>query len=171
MLAGRQGGLACMAGSLSVDLRRSVVGVIEGGLLSCRATAQRFSVSAPSTSRWRAQERREGISATPRRGGSWKWRLTLASLILRLQADGRLALLGGVEPDRRPRVGDTITPADDPLPEHKGAGPDRAGETRPPWRWPPRIARQAGPDRQGAHAVPRPAGSQRPMYQGPACRR
>ena len=54
-----------MAGSLSVDLRRSVVGVIEGGLLSCRATAQRFSVSAPSTSRWRAQERREGISATP----------------------------------------------------------------------------------------------------------
>src|SRR5277367_4369308 len=48
-----------MARSLSVDLRRRVVGAIEGGL-SCRAAAQRFGVSASSAIRWRAQERREG---------------------------------------------------------------------------------------------------------------
>ena len=36
-----------MARSLSVDLRRRVVGAIEGGL-SCRAAAQRFGVSASS---------------------------------------------------------------------------------------------------------------------------
>ena len=48
-----------MARSLSVDLRRRVVGAIEGGS-SCRAAAQRFGVSASSAIRWRAQERREG---------------------------------------------------------------------------------------------------------------
>jgi hypothetical protein len=42
--------LACMARSLSVDLRRRVVGAIEGGL-SCRAAAQRFGVSAHSTAK------------------------------------------------------------------------------------------------------------------------
>jgi transposase-like protein len=48
-----------MARSLSVDLRRRVVGAIEGGS-SCRAAAQRFGVGASSAIRWRAQERREG---------------------------------------------------------------------------------------------------------------
>ena len=48
-----------MARSLSVDLRRRVVGAIEGGL-SCRAAAERFGVSASSAIRWRAMERREG---------------------------------------------------------------------------------------------------------------
>ena len=56
-----------MARSLSVDLRRRVVGAIEGGL-SCRAAAQRFGVSASSAIRWRAMERRDG-DVTPRRQG------------------------------------------------------------------------------------------------------
>src|ERR1700690_740003 len=59
--------LACMARSLSVDLRRRVVGAIEGGL-SCRAAAERFGVSASSAIRWRAQKRRQG-NITPRRQG------------------------------------------------------------------------------------------------------
>ena len=57
-----------MARSLSVDLRRRVVGAIEGGL-SCRAAAQRFGVSASSAIRWRAQERREGDIRPKRQGG------------------------------------------------------------------------------------------------------
>ena len=57
-----------MARSLSVDLRRRVVGAIEGGL-SCRAAAQRFGVSAASAIRWRAQERREGDVRPKRQGG------------------------------------------------------------------------------------------------------
>jgi transposase-like protein len=57
-----------MARSLSVDLRRRVVGAIEGGL-SCRAAAQRFGVSASSAIRWRAQERREGDVRPKRQGG------------------------------------------------------------------------------------------------------
>ena len=57
-----------MARSLSVDLRRRVVGAIEGGL-SCRAAAQRFGVSASSAIRWRAQERREGDLRPKRQGG------------------------------------------------------------------------------------------------------
>jgi transposase len=56
-----------MARSLSVDLRRRVVGAIEGGL-SCRAAAQRFGVSASSAIRWRAMERREGDVSLKRRG-------------------------------------------------------------------------------------------------------
>ena len=60
--------LACMARSLSVDLRRRVVGAIEGGL-SCRAAAQRFGVSASSAIRWRAMERREGDIRPKRQGG------------------------------------------------------------------------------------------------------
>jgi transposase len=58
-----------MARSLSVDLRRRVVGAIEGGL-SCRAAAQRFGVSASSAIRWRAQERREGDVTPKRQGGN-----------------------------------------------------------------------------------------------------
>ena len=57
-----------MARSLSVDLRRRVVGAIEGGL-SCRAAAQRFGVSASSAIRWRAQERRDGDVTPKRQGG------------------------------------------------------------------------------------------------------
>ena len=57
-----------MARSLSVDLRRRVVGAIEGGL-SCRAAAERFGVSASSAIRWRAQERREGDIRPKRQGG------------------------------------------------------------------------------------------------------
>ena len=57
-----------MARSLSVDLRRRVVGVIEGGL-SCRAAAERFGLSASSAIRWRAQERREGDIRPKRQGG------------------------------------------------------------------------------------------------------
>jgi transposase len=57
-----------MARSLSVDLRRRVVGAIEGGL-SCRAGAQRFGVSASSAIRWRAQERREGDIRPKLQGG------------------------------------------------------------------------------------------------------
>jgi transposase len=57
-----------MARSLSVDLRRCVVGAIKGGL-SCRAAAQRFGISAPSAIRWRAQERREGDLRPKLQGG------------------------------------------------------------------------------------------------------
>ena len=57
-----------MARSLSVDLRRRVVGAIEGGL-SCRAAAQRFGVSASSAIRWRAMERRKGDVRPKRQGG------------------------------------------------------------------------------------------------------
>ena len=57
-----------MARSLSVDLRRRVVGAIEGGL-SCRAAAQRFGVSASSAIRWRAMERREGDIRPKLQGG------------------------------------------------------------------------------------------------------
>jgi transposase len=57
-----------MARSLSVDLRRRIVGAIEGGS-SCRAAAQRFGVSASSAIRWRAQERREGDIRPRLQGG------------------------------------------------------------------------------------------------------
>ena len=57
-----------MARSLSLDLRRRVVGAIESGL-PCRAAAQRFGVSAPSAIRWRAMERREGDVRPKRQGG------------------------------------------------------------------------------------------------------
>ena len=57
-----------MARSLSVDLRRRVVGAIEGGS-SCRAAAQRFGVSASSAIRWRAMERRDGDVTPKRQGG------------------------------------------------------------------------------------------------------
>jgi len=57
-----------MARSLSVDLRRRVVGAIEGGL-SCRAAAERFGVSPSSAIRWRAQEQREGDVTPKRQGG------------------------------------------------------------------------------------------------------
>ena len=57
-----------MARSLSVDLRRRLVGAIEGGL-SCRAAAQRFGVSASSAIRWRAMDRREGDLRPKRQGG------------------------------------------------------------------------------------------------------
>jgi len=57
-----------MARSLSVDLRRRVVGAIEGGL-SCRAAAERFGVSASSAIRWRAQEQREGDIRPKLQGG------------------------------------------------------------------------------------------------------
>src|SRR3984957_16698818 len=57
--SGRRRGLACMARSLSVDLRRRVVGAIEGGLAWGGAGAIR----------WRAQERREGDLRPKRQGG------------------------------------------------------------------------------------------------------
>src|ERR1700735_275228 len=57
-----------MPRSLSVDLRRRVVGAIEGGL-SCRAAGQRFGVSASSAIRGRAQERRQGGVRPKRRAG------------------------------------------------------------------------------------------------------
>ena len=57
-----------MAQALSVDLRRRVVGAVEGGL-SCRAAAERFGVSASSAIRWRAQEQREGDVRPKLQGG------------------------------------------------------------------------------------------------------
>jgi transposase len=57
-----------MARALSVDVRRRVVGAIEGGL-SCRAAAERFGVSPSSAIRWRAQEQREGDVTPKRQGG------------------------------------------------------------------------------------------------------
>ncbi len=57
-----------MASALSVDLRRRVVGAIEGGL-SCRAAAERFGVSPSIAIRWRAQEQREGDVTPKRQGG------------------------------------------------------------------------------------------------------
>ena len=57
-----------MARALSVDLRRRVVGAVEGGL-SCRAAAERFGVSASSAIRWRAQEQREGDVRPKLQGG------------------------------------------------------------------------------------------------------
>jgi len=57
-----------MARALSVDLRRRVVGAIEGGL-SYRAAAERFGVSPSSAIRWRAQEQREGDVTPKRQGG------------------------------------------------------------------------------------------------------
>ena len=57
-----------MARSLSVDLRRRVVGAIEGGL-SCRAAAERFGVSASSAIRWRALEDARAMLAPRRQGG------------------------------------------------------------------------------------------------------
>ena len=53
---------------LSVDLRRRVVGAIEGGL-SCRVAPHRFGVSASSAIRWRAQERRDGDIRPKLQGG------------------------------------------------------------------------------------------------------
>jgi transposase len=61
-------GAGVHARSLSVDLRRRVVGAIEGGL-SCRAATQRFGVSASSAIRWRAQERHEGDIRPKLQGG------------------------------------------------------------------------------------------------------
>ena len=57
-----------MARALSVDLRRRVVGAIEGGL-SCRAAAERFGASPSSAIRWRAQEQGEGDVTPKRQGG------------------------------------------------------------------------------------------------------
>ena len=57
-----------MARALSVDLRRRVVGAIEGGL-SCRAAAERFGASSSSAIRWRAQEQGEGDVTPKRQGG------------------------------------------------------------------------------------------------------
>jgi transposase len=54
-----------MARAPSVDLRRHVVSAIASGL-SCRAAAERFSVSASSAIRRRSLDRREGEIA-PRR--------------------------------------------------------------------------------------------------------
>lgn len=57
-----------MAKALSVDLRRRVVGAIEGGA-SCRRAATRFGVSASSAIRWHALARRAGDPAPRRQGG------------------------------------------------------------------------------------------------------
>ena len=57
-----------MARALSVDLRRRVVGAIEGGL-SCRAAAERFGRVSSSAIRWRAQEQGEGDVTPKRQGG------------------------------------------------------------------------------------------------------
>jgi transposase len=92
-------GLACMARSLSVDLRRRVVGAIEGGS-SCRAAAQRFGVSALSAIRWRAQERREGNIRPKRQGGdrhsavAAKSDITLSELREQLKARGVAVAIG-----------------------------------------------------------------------------
>ena len=64
-----------MARALSVDLRRRVVGAIEGGL-SCRAAAERFGASPSSAIRWRAQEQGEG-DVTPKRQGGDRTRIGL----------------------------------------------------------------------------------------------
>lgn len=56
-----------MAKSLSVDLRRRVIAVIEGGV-SRRQAAARFGVSVSSAIRWHALARRSG-DATPKRQG------------------------------------------------------------------------------------------------------
>src|SRR5664279_3208416 len=65
---------ACMAKSLSVDLRRRVVDAIEHGL-SCRQAAARFGVSASSASsaiRWLDRLKKQGDVAAKRQGGDRK---------------------------------------------------------------------------------------------------
>lgn len=56
-----------MTRALSVDLRRRVIAVIEGGA-SCRQAAARFGVSASSAIRWNALSKLTG-DATPKPQG------------------------------------------------------------------------------------------------------
>jgi transposase len=60
-----------MAKSLSLDLRRRVVDVIERGL-SCRQAAARFGVSASSAIRWLDRLKKQGGVAAKRQGGDRK---------------------------------------------------------------------------------------------------
>ena len=57
-----------MARTLSQDLRNRVVAAIDGGL-SCRAAADRFSVSASSAIRWRQLALQHGHAVAKPRGG------------------------------------------------------------------------------------------------------
>jgi transposase len=56
-----------MTRALSIDLRRRVIGAIEGGA-SCRQAAARFGVSASSAIRWQALSKLVG-DATPKQQG------------------------------------------------------------------------------------------------------
>jgi transposase len=57
-----------MSKPLSLDLRMRVLAAISGGV-SCREAAVRFGVSASSTIRWRALERRLGDAKAKAVGG------------------------------------------------------------------------------------------------------
>lgn len=57
-----------MARTLSQDLRDRVIAAIEGGQ-SCRAAADRFSVSPTTAIRWRQDARQDGRAIAKPRGG------------------------------------------------------------------------------------------------------
>jgi transposase len=61
-------GPACMARSLSIDLRKRVLAAVDGGM-SCRKAADRFGVSASSAIRWNDRWRREGDFGPKALGG------------------------------------------------------------------------------------------------------
>ena len=58
-----------MAKSLSVDLRRRVVGAVDDGS-SCRAAAERFGVGVSSAIRWVQRARTRGDLEPDKRGGN-----------------------------------------------------------------------------------------------------
>jgi transposase len=60
-----------MAKALANDLRRRVIGVIDGGL-SCREAAERFGVSVSSAIRWLDRLKKQGDVAAKRQGGDRK---------------------------------------------------------------------------------------------------
>jgi Helix-turn-helix domain len=78
-----------MAEPLSMDLRRRVLAAIAAGV-SGRSAGRRFGVSAPSVSRWRALERRQGDAAPRPVGGDHRSHRTEAVAIssVPLTADG-----------------------------------------------------------------------------------
>ena len=57
-----------MARALSIDLRKRVVGAVDGGM-SCRKAADRFGVSVSSAIRWHDRRRREGDFGRKAQGG------------------------------------------------------------------------------------------------------
>ena len=69
-----------MAEALSMDLRRRVLAAIAAGV-SGRSAGRRFGVSAPSVSRWRALERRQGDAAPRPVGGDHRSHRTEAVAI------------------------------------------------------------------------------------------
>ena len=57
-----------MATALSNDLRKRVLGAVDGGM-SCRQAAEHFGVSAASAIRWNDRRRRDGNFAPKALGG------------------------------------------------------------------------------------------------------